>query len=336
MKLRLVCLAAVLAASTLVARAAELRVLTHDSFDLSPALIAGFEKQNGVRLRLIKGGDAGAMLNKLILTRAQPIADVTYGLDNVLAARAAQAGVIEPYAPRSAGRARFALPAGAVSVDYGYVTLVYDKAWFAGKHLALPRSLDDLTRPAYRNLLVVENPATSSTGQAFLFSTIQALGEARAFDFWARLRQNGVKVCNGWSQAYNTEFSRNGGSRPIVLSYATDPAAEVFFSKTRLSDSPVATLPLPGAVFLQVEGAALVKGGQSRPLAEKFIDFLRSDAVQQDLQTRMWMYPVMPGTHPAPVFAYAREPARHQTPSAADIQKKGAQWIKRWIQVVLK
>ncbi|WP_252346185.1 thiamine ABC transporter substrate binding subunit [Paludibacterium sp. B53371] len=337
MKLRQVCLAVSLCAAALCAQAADLRVITHSSFDVSKPLLADFEKQTGIKVQLIKGGDAGEMLNKLILTRANPIADVVFGLDNSLVGKAAKAGVIEPLTLKSDGRkARYSLPDGLVSTDYGYVTLVYDKAWFAKSKLALPKSLDDLTLPAYRDLLVVENPATSSTGQGFLYATIGALGEDKAFAFWGKLRQNGLKVVNDWSAAYNTEFSHNGGSRPIVLSYATDPAAEVAFSKVKLTESPVATLPLSGAVYQQVEGAGLIKGGQARAAAEKFIAFLRSAPVQQDLQTTMWMYPVMSGTPQAPVFSYAKEPAAHQTPSAETLRNKGQGWIKRWTQVVLK
>ncbi|TDR82889.1 thiamine ABC transporter substrate-binding protein [Paludibacterium purpuratum] len=337
MKFRHLCLAVSLAAAALGAQAEGLRVMTHNAFELSKPLLADFEKQTGVKVELIKAGDAGEMLNKLILTRANPIADVVFGLDNSLAGKAEAAGILEPFAPKSDGRkARYALPGGLISIDYGYVTLVYDKAWFAQHKLALPKSLNDLTLPAYRDLLVVENPATSSPGQGFLFATIRAMGEERAFSFWGKLRGNGVKVVKDWGIAYNTDFSHNGGSRPIVLSYATDPAAEVAYSKVKVNESPVATLPLSGAVYQQVEGAALIKGGHERAAAEKFIAFLRSEPVQKDLQTTMWMYPVMQGTPLAPVFAYAKEPAAHQTPGAAEIRAKGQGWIKRWTQVVLK
>lgn len=331
------CIAAALAVVSFASQADTLRVIAHNSFELSKPVMADFEKQSGIKIELIKAGDAGQMLNKLILTRSNPIADVVFGLDNTLVGKAAEAGVITPYTPKTSGKkARFSLPYGAVSVDYGYVTLNVDKAWFAKNKLPLPKRLEDLTLPAYRNLLVVENPATSSTGQAFLLSTVSAMGEARAFDFWSRLRQNGLKVANGWSEAYYTDFSRNGGARPIVLSYATSPAAEVFYSKKKLDAAPTDNLTLPGGVFLQVEGVALIKGGHARAAAEKFIEFMRSDAVQKDLQTTMWMYPVMSGTPQAAVFAYAAEPAQHQTPTVAQIQKNAPAYIKRWIRVVLK
>ena len=200
-------IAVALAASSLAASAAELRVLSHSSFTVSKPLLAEFEKQNGAKVSIIKAGDAGEMLNKLILTKANPIADVVFGIDNSLIGKAQQAGVLAPVPAALAQGGKAALP-GAVSIDYGYVTLNYDKAWFAQRQLALPKTLEDLTKPAYKNLLVVQNPATSSPGLAFLLSTIAAMGEDKAFAFWGRLRDNGLKVSKGWSESYYTDFSK--------------------------------------------------------------------------------------------------------------------------------
>ena len=184
---------------------------------------------------------------------------------------------------------------GVVPLDYGYVNLNIDKAWFDKKGLALPKSLQDLALPAYRNLLVMPNPATSSPGQAFLLATVAGLGEQAAFDWWGQMRANGVKVVKGWTEAYYTEFSLNGGRYPLVVSYASSPAAEVFYSKKKISTPPTANLFLKGGVFRQVEGAALIKGGNpaAREAGVKFIEFMRSVAVQQALQTTMWMYPCL-------------------------------------------
>ena len=124
-----------------------LRVLTHSSFDLPKELLAQFEKDAGVRLQIVKAGDAGEMTNKLILTKAKPIADVAYGIDNTLLPRALAAGVVEPYTGPAAQRAAaVSMDGGVVPVDFGYVNLNIDKAWFAKKGLALPASLDDLAK----------------------------------------------------------------------------------------------------------------------------------------------------------------------------------------------
>jgi thiamine transport system substrate-binding protein len=330
-------------------QAQTLRVLTHSSFELPPELLAGFEQQAGVKLQIVKGGDAGEMLNKLILTRAKPIADVVFGIDNTLLPRAVAAQVIVPYTGPAAKRRAAAgmgetaddtgVVAGVVPVDHGYVTLNIDKAWFAKAGLALPTRLEQLAEPAYAKLLVVQNPATSSPGQAFLFANIAALGEKAAFDWWARLRQNGVKVAKGWTEAYYTEFTRNGGTRPIVVSYASSPAAEVFFSKEKLTESPTANLFLKGGVFRQVEGVALVKGGNpaAQDAAGQFIEFLRSAPAQQALQTTMWMYPAEAGAPRADVMQlHAVAPEAFDNPPAAQMQEKGRAWVQRWTRVVLK
>ncbi len=314
----------------------ELRVMTHSSFALPKPLLAQFEKQAGVKLTIIKGGDAGEMLNKLILTKANPIADLVYGIDNTLAAKAQSQGVIEPYSGPAAARKSLVSLEGLVPINYGYVTLNYDKAAFAKSGLALPAKLEELTQARYKGLLVVQNPATSSPGHAFLLATIAGMGEEAAFDWWARLRANGLKVAKGWTEAYYTEFSHNGGKHPLVVSYASSPAAEVFYAKEKLTEPPTGSLALKGAVFQQVEGVALIKGGAQREAAGRFIDFLRSDAVQQALQTEMWMLPADASTTRVDAMRHAPDPSAHDTLSFSAINAGSAKWVSRWTQVVLK
>ena len=332
-------LAVAVLATTVSAQAApdELRVMVHSSFSLPKPLLAQVETQSKVKLSIIKGGDAGEMLNKLILTRAQPVADVVFGIDNALVLKAQAAQVIEPFPNASLhGPAPLALGHGVVPVDYGYVNLNYDKAWVAKSGVPLPKSLDDLTQATYRDWLLVQNPATSSPGYAFLLATIAGLGEEKAFDWWAKMRANGLKVTKGWSEAYYTDFSRNGGKYPVVVSYATSPAAEVFYSKDKLTESPTGNLFVKGGVFRQVEGVALVKGGGQREAAAKFIEFLRSAPVQEALQTSMWMFPAEARTPRPEVMRHGPEPTAYDSLSADVIADKGAQWVSRWTQVVLK
>ena len=323
--------------STQTVAADELRVLVHSSFSLPKPLLAQFEQDAGVKLSVVKGGDAGEMLNKLILTRAQPIADAVFGLDNALVVKAQAAGVLDPYSGPASQRAATApLATGVVAVDYGFVTLNYDRAWFAKGAVPLPKTLEELAQPAYRNLLVVQNPATSSPGYAFMLSTIAGLGEEAAFDWWARMRANGVKVAKGWSEAYYTEFTRNGGTRPLVVSYAGSPAAEVFYSKEKITEPPTAGLFLKGGVFRQVEGVALIKGGQQREAAIRFVEFMRSAPVQEALQTSMWMFAAESRTTRPEVLRHAVEPTAFDNPSPEAIADKGSAWVSRWTSVVLK
>lgn len=340
MNRRLFALAAVALAavsvSTQALAADELRVMVHSSFSLPKPLLAQFEAENKLKLAIIKGGDAGEMLNKLILTRAKPVADVVFGIDNTLVAKALAAGVLEPTLPQTAGESDANLGAALAAVDYGFVTLNYDRASVAKSGVALPKTLQELTLPVYKSWLVTPNPATSSTGYAFMLATISAMGEELAFAWWAQMRGNGLKVVKGWSEAYYTDFAANKGAYPLVVSYATSPAAEVFYSKEKITESPTASLNLKGGVFRQVEGVGLVKGGGQGAAALKFIDFMRSAPVQEALQTAMWMYPVQAYTPRAAVMRHAAEPTEFEAPAAQVVAGKGADWVARWTKVVLK
>lgn len=302
------------------AAATDLTVLVHDSFNVDKTLLAQFESQNNVSLKLIKGGDAGQMLNKLILSSGS-LGDVVYGIDNTLLAKATQAGVLVPNSFRG--------------VDLGYVALNYDKATFKGK--TLPKSLNDLTKPQFKGQLVVQNPATSSPGLAFLLSTVKFFGPEKVWVFWAALRDNDLKVTKGWTDAYETEFSKNGGTHPIVVSYASSPAAEVFYSDKKLEESPTGNLFLPGSTFKQLEGIALVKGGKNAALGKKFIEFMRSSAVQNDIPTQMWVYPVIKGVTLDPVYQYAQVPKNAYAPKENDpLLENTDALVQKWVDVVIK
>ncbi len=319
-----------------------LTVLTHDSFDLDKKLVQAFEAANNVDLKFIKGGDAGAMLSKLVLSKANPIADVAFGVDNALLERAKREDVFQIYKPKTFkdlnSRFNFDPTWHVTPVDYGFVALNYDKAWFDLSKLELPKTLSDLTKPAYKSLLIVENPSTSSTGNAFLLATMKTFGETGALKYWKALRENDVKVAAGWDGAYYTEFSLNGGARPIVVSYASSPAAEVFYAKDKPSTAPTANLLLPGSSFLQIEGVGILKGTKNLALARKFVEFMVSKEVQADIPTRMWVYPVNKNVALPEIFSFATIPTLKQISSLnpRTIAANGERWIDQWTKVVIQ
>ena len=230
--------------------AQRLTVLTHDSFALPSELLAKFTERTGIQVTFLQGGDAGEVVNRAVLTKARPLADLLFGVDDGLLERARSEGIFEPYVSGELGRvdAALLLDAGglATPVDVGYVLPNVDTAWFADRGLALPDES--------RGLTVVENPASSSPGLAFLLATVARFGDAEAgvaathagygdwLDYWAALAKNDVAVADGWSDAYYTLFTRYGGDRPVVISYDTSPAAEVIFADAPLTEAPTANL----------------------------------------------------------------------------------------------
>jgi thiamine transport system substrate-binding protein len=341
---------AILGSSTLIAGAVNvssaqrrsLTVITHDSFNLTKTLVQRFEQQNGIAVRFVKGGDAGTMTNKLILSKNNPLADAVFGIDNTLLGRALEANILEAYQPKASSviPAAYRLDAAwrITPVNYGFVALNYDKTWFSANNKPLPQTLEDLTKPEFRGLLVAPNPATSSPGLAFYLATIKTLGERGALQFWSKLRTNGLKTVPGWDAAYYTEFTKNGGTRPIVVSYASSPAAEVFFSKEKLEAAPTANLLLPGSSFLQIEGVAVLRGTKNRDLARKFVEFMLQRDAQTDIPTQMWVYPVRNDVKLNEVYRFADKPSSTQIAvlQPDTIRANSSRWVQNWTKVVLQ
>jgi len=319
-----------------------LTIMTHDSFEVSAALVSSFEKANNVKVSFLKSGDAGSALNKAILSKSAPLADVFYGVDNTFLSRAVEAGIFEPYnSPALKGITEvYRLDPGnnLLPVDYGDVCINYDKAYFSMHNLAIPATLEELLKPEYKNMLVMENPATSSTGLAFLLATISHFGQANFLDYWKNLRLNGLTVVDDWTTAYYTNFSGSSGhgQQPLVVSYASSPAAEVIYASTKLTEAPTDSITGAGTCFRQVEFVGILKGTIHRQLAEKFVDFMLKVPFQEDMPLQMFVYPVNPAAKLPPEFVqYARVPETPESLAPEVIASNRDAWIASWTETVL-
>nr|WP_300147969.1 thiamine ABC transporter substrate-binding protein [Propionicimonas sp.] len=307
-----------------------LTVITHDSFALDEKTLAAFKTETGYDVTYVAPGDAGTVLNQLILTKDAPLGDVVYGIDNTFAGRAISAGILSPYTspalPKGAD-AYAADSAGSLTpVDFGDVCLNADTGWFAAHDLAVPETLDDLVKPEYAKLLVVENPASSSPGMAFLAATVGAKGDPGYLDYWKALKANGVKVAKGWTEAYTVEFSGSSGKgeRPLVVSYASSPAYEH------------GTQALTRTCFRQVEYAGVLAGAQNEVGARKFVDFMLSKDVQAQIPEQMYMNPVDASIElPADWKTYAAVVDEPIQVPLTDLSAKREEWIKAWTAAVI-
>ncbi len=329
-------------ASCMPQEAAVLTIMTHDSFAVSEDVIRTFEESNNVTIVFLPSGDAGSMLNKAILTKDAPFADVLFGVDNTFLSRALEEGIFESYASPELRFIpdEFKLdPTNSVTpVDYGDVCINYDKKYFTENDLAVPQSLEDLTKPEYNGLLVVENPATSSTGLAFLLATVAHFGDSFT-EYWRALKENGVVVVDGWETAYYTNFSGSSGKgpQPLVVSYRTSPVAEVVFADPPIDDAPTASIDSPGSCFRQIEFVGILKGTRNRALAEIFIDFVLSARFQQDMPLQMFVFPVNPNASvPLEFNKYISSGIQPATLDHTIIAANRDAWIQAWTSVVLK
>lgn len=318
-----------------------LTLVTHDSFAVSDDVLAEFTEQTGVEVKVLMSGDAGAAINQVILTKDDPLGDVFFGLDNTFLTRATEEGVFVPYESTELETVpdQYELdPDHRVTpIDRGDVCINYDKAYFAANGLAVPQTLDDLTQPEYRGLLVTENPATSSPGLAFTLATIAQFGEDGWRDYWERLRANDVQVVAGWEEAYNGEFTagEGQGDHPLVVSYASSPPAVVFFSDPQPAESPIGTLLT--SCFSQIEFAGILKGTDNEKAARQLIDFMLSTRFQEDIPLNMFVFPVRDGVQLPDVFAqFAEVPPEPLSLPPDEIGENRDRWIEEWTDTVLR
>jgi thiamine transport system substrate-binding protein len=328
--------------------AGEVVLLTHDSFAMSDEVLQQFEERTGLTVRLLKGGDAGSMLNQAILTKDNPVADVLYGVDNTFLSRALEEDLFEPY--KSALLAdvpdELELDSGyrVTPIDYGDVCLNYDKEQVGEGGLPVPAALRDLTGEDYEGRLVVENPATSSPGLAFLLATVAQFGEEGAGgeqgayswqQFWRDLVQNDVLAVPGWEEAYYSEFSGGAGEgeRPLVVSYASSPVAEVLFAEEPPAEAPTGVIT-EGA-FRQIEFAGVLKGAENIEGGKKLIEFMLDLEFQQAVPENMFVFPANEKAElPAAFLEHTTVPERPLEMDFEEIGRNRDRWIEEWTEIV--
>lgn len=317
-------------------------IMTHDSFSISQPVLAEFENQVQAKIVILKSGDAGEALNKAILSKNNPMADLFYGVDNTFFSRAVKADIFMPYAPAGLDTVPASLKLDPenrlIPVDFGDVCLNYDINWFETNRLSPPSSLEDLIKPELKGLTVVQNPATSSPGLAFLLATVSRFGPDGFLSYWQKLKANDVLIVNGWKEAYWGEFTAaSEGNRPIVVSYASSPAAEVFYAETKPEDAPTGVVVDNGSAFRQIEFAGILKGTKHPEPAKKAMDFILSPTFQQDIPLQMFVFPANATASLPDVFAeHARAAESPAMVSPQDIDAYRDIWIREWTEAILQ
>ena len=319
----------------------QLTVLTHDSFSVSESVIKTFEQEQKIKVQFLSLGDTGSAVNKIILSKGAPLGDVFYGLDNTFLSRALDEDVFETYRSPFLDTIpdHFILDTQfrALPVDYGDVCVNYDITYFKESNLTPPNNLDDFLKPEYKGMLVVQNPATSSPGLAFLLTTIAQFGEDGYLEYWQNLVDNDVLVVNDWSTAYNTEFSRYGGTRPLVVSYSSSPPFELIFAEKPVEELTTDVITSDQSCFRQIEFVGIMKGTTKRKAAEKWVDFMLSQSFQEDMPMQMFVFPVNPEAQLEQTFVdFLKIPSQTAVISPKDIAEKREKWIEDWSEIVLR
>ena len=298
----------------------EVTLLAYDAFTPQEGIFDAFTAATGAKVKVVTGGDSGVLISKAILTAGTPEGDVLWGLDNTLLSRAQKAELLTSYEP----------------VDTGDICVNYDKRWFASRNIAPPTSLEDLALPAYKNLLVVQDPVASSPGLGFLLGTIAHFGVDKWQNYWKSLKENGVRVSPDWTSAYTIDFSGSSGKGkyPLVISYGSSPPAEVLYAEKPIDTPPTAVIE--PTCFRQTEYVGALRGTRNPNLAAQLISYLLDVPFQESMPLSLFVFPVnKKATLPDLFTKFAVAPKNPLTLDPTDIEKNRDAWLNSWREIIL-
>lgn len=303
----------------------ELVVYVYESLSwIEEGTVQKFEEMNNCKVRVVKLGDAGNVITRLILEKKNPRADVVIGLDQTLTIKAKEENLLIPYKPNNIDKIKdpslimdedFCV----VPYDYGAIAIIYDPEKIQDELI----SFKDLTK--YKKSLLMEDPRTSSPGQSFLLWTI-AVYKNNWIDFWKELMPTILTITPSWDDAFSL-FEL--GQAPMMVSYATDNAYSQYYYGT---SKYKVFIPIEGA-FVQIEGAGIVNGTKNLELSQKFIEFLLTEDFQKEVPLNQWMFPVTDVKLPE-VYKHAIIPEKILTIPAEEILQNLDKWLKEWEELI--
>jgi iron(III) transport system substrate-binding protein len=209
----------------------------------------------------------GPIMARVEAERANPQADVIWGVFNDYVTGAAKKGLLEPYAARDSNliAARFKHPENAwQGVTLLTVAFATNQKKMAELKLPPPRSWADLLDPRYKGHIVMSNPSTSGTAYLLLASHVTRLGEDKAFAYYEALDKNLSQVTRSGGAPGRMAAS---GETPIGIALAY----EVEVAKKQ--GAPIDVIFPSDGVAWTFEANALVKGVKNPQNARRFLDW---------------------------------------------------------------
>jgi iron(III) transport system substrate-binding protein len=220
-------------------------------------------------------GSTGPTMAKIEAERANPQADVIWGVFNDYLTGAAKKGLLEPYAAKDSNLipARFKHPENMwQGVTLLTVAFAANQKKMTELKLSPPRSWGDLTDPKYKGHIVMSNPSTSGTAYLLLASQVARLGEDKAFEYYAALDKNLSQVTKSGGAPGRMAAS---GETPIGIALAY----EVEVAKKQ--GAPLDIIFPSDGVAWTFEGDALVKSAKNPENARRFLDWAMSKSAME-------------------------------------------------------
>jgi len=230
-----------------------------------------FTQKTGIKVDLFRSGGSQIMRRFQQESGAGRVAaDVLTASDQAEITALAKAGAFTDFKPEHFDK----VPASAKDPNGAYtaqrlnmVTVYYRSDKVAPQDV--PKTLQDLTDPKYKDQLVMADPSFSAMQVAVTGTIAKNLG----WDFYEKLAKNGAMVVQGGQQVSDMV---KRGERLIAVAASNSYAADA-----KIAGFPIEAVYPKDGTFMVPAPTAVVKGGPHPEAAKMFMNFLLSDEAQQ-------------------------------------------------------
>ncbi|MFW9908575.1 MAG: thiamine ABC transporter substrate-binding protein [Candidatus Thorarchaeota archaeon] len=325
-------------------------VYTYDSFMLwgddpdtiDNIVFSPFEAQYGVDIKIERlSTDANGIVSRLVAEAENPVADVVIGIDNILILQAIAKSVLERFTPANLDLIEGSIINALdpehyiVPFDFGLVTVIYRPSEINATSHPQIENMTFLGLSDLSSYLVTENPHFSSPGLAFLLGQIAVYDKLMEEDWtqWWSSVKGSIDVQEGWTEAW-TKWDSDP-TKHLLVSYGTDPAYDAYYTGGT-PNTAIAPIHFEGSdyAWMQVEGIGLVKNGPNPSLAQSFIEYCLTPAVQGYISLNQWMFPANMDVDFDPAFDYALHPddinLLNELFSSAEIASNLESWLDEY------
>ena len=214
----------------------------------------------------------GVITARFLAEKAAPRADLVLGLAASSLLLFEGEGLLETYKPNGVDALKPAFidqtaPYTWTGMDAFLSVVCYNVPEGQKRNAAKPASWMDLTKPEFKDQIVMPHPASSGTGYLTVAAWIQIMGEKAAWEFMDKLHQN-IAVYT------------HSGSAPCVQAAKGERIAGIGFdmrgAREKTNGAPIEiVLPTEGAGW-DMEATAIVKGTKNLEAAKKVADWVAS------------------------------------------------------------
>ncbi|AZN42562.1 putative 2-aminoethylphosphonate ABC transporter substrate-binding protein [Paenibacillus albus] len=247
----------------------EITVYTALEDDQIQAYLASFKAQYpNIKVNIVRDS-TGIITAKLLAEKDNPVADVVWGTAATSLLVLDHNGMLEGYSPKGIENVLPEFkdtqqPAHWVGIDAWETAFAVNTAELKKKNLPIPQSYEDLTKPEYKGLVVMPNPAASGTGFLTVSGLEQLMGDSKAWNYLDKLDKNIAVYTQSGSKPAKLAGT---GEYPIGVSFGYRAIEE------KKNGAPIEVVfPKEGSGW-DVEANALMKKDAIKPEAKEFLDW---------------------------------------------------------------